>query len=262
MTLSDPTPEVRRDLMAACRTLMRSLLLSRENTGSEWVRRLGLAAKHVQDAARVIDPNMSTELEEVERIAGGLAKLYIANLLAQEEQDYASKSGRSSGEGDEDARFSGSSEAISIPDLLSFLQMQGTSGLLRVETVEEVITLEFEQGDLTNAYSNNSPPGFRLGEILVEHGDIEAKALEDFLRDFKPGKELLGNALQRKGLISAESLKFALESQVRLIFLRLLCSPQALYSFRRAPVEITNHRFNVMHMLLDASRIRDEVQSA
>jgi hypothetical protein len=242
---------------------MRSLLLSRDNAGKEWVRRLGLAAKHVQDAARVVDPAMSTEIQEVERIAGGLARLYIANLLAQEEQGYATEPTRSSRAlGTVSEGFRGCSDTISIPDLLSFLQMQCASGILKVETGDEVISLEFDQGDLTNTYSNNSPPGFRLGEILVERGDIDAAQLKEFLVDFTPGKELLGNALQRKGLISAESLKFALESQVRLIFLRLLCFEQARYTFLRAPVEITNHRFNVLHMLLDASRIRDEAQSA
>jgi hypothetical protein len=238
--------------------------MSRENSGADWIRRLRMAAKHVEDAARVVDPATASEREEIERIAGGLARLYMSNLLTEEERSYATESKRSpkvqvSGQ----EELSGSSLVVPIPDLLSFLQMQGVSGLLQVDTGQEVISLLFERGDLTNAYSDNSPPGFRLGEILVELGDIDADRLEAFLVGFEPGKEKLGNALQREGLISREALELALESQVRLIFLRLLCSGEARYRFQRAPADVarSEHRFNVLQLLLDASRIRDEAQT-
>jgi hypothetical protein len=238
--------------------------MSRENSGADWIRRLRMAAKHVEDAARVVDPATASEREEIERIAGGLARLYMSNLLTEEERSYATESKRSpkvpvSGQ----EELSGSSLVVPIPDLLSFLQMQGVSGLLQVDTGQEVISLLFERGDLTNAYSDNSPPGFRLGEILVELGDIDADRLEAFLVGFEPGKEKLGNALQREGLISREALELALESQVRLIFLRLLCSGEARYRFQRAPADAarSEHRFNVLQLLLDASRIRDEAQT-
>ena len=54
MPVGDKTPKVRRDLMDACRILMRSLLISRENEGAEWTRRLRMAVKHVEDAARAV----------------------------------------------------------------------------------------------------------------------------------------------------------------------------------------------------------------
>jgi hypothetical protein len=237
--------------------------MSRENSGADWARRLRMAAKHVEDAARAVDPATSSEREEIERIAGGLARLYMSSLLTEEERSYATEPERSSSSLPPDREeLQGSSQVVSIPDLLSFLQMQCVSGILHVDTGHEVISLAFEQGDLTNAYSDNSPPGFRLGEILVELGDIDADRLEAFLLGFQPGKEKLGNALQREGLISAKSLELALESQVRLIFLRLLCSEQARYRFHREPVEVySEHRFNVLQLLLDASRIRDEARS-
>jgi len=260
MPVGDKTPKVRRDLMDACRILMRSLLISRENEGAEWTRRLRMAVKHVEDAARAVDPATADERQEIERIAGGLARLYMSNLLTEEERGYATKSIEevpSLTAGGEE--LSGSSQVVPVPDLLSFLQMQGASGRMRVDTGEEVITLTFEQGDLTNAYSDNSPPGFRLGEILVELGDLDAERLQAFLSNFEPGREKLGDALQREGLISAEALRLALESQMRLIFLRLLCSENATYRFTRATSEDSGGpRFNVLQLLLDVSRIKDE----
>jgi len=149
----DPSPTARHDLMAACRALMRNLLLSQEVGGSEWIKRLTVAVRHVEEAARcgrrVGEPAGEAD---VGRLGGGLAKLYLDNLLSQEEKVYATESARSVESAEpERAGFHGFSWAISIADVLSFLQMQGASGLLRVNTGDEVISLVLEQGDLTNA---------------------------------------------------------------------------------------------------------------
>jgi len=45
-----------------------------------------------------------------------------------------------------------------------------------------------------------------------------------------------------------------------LIFLRLLCSEQAYFSFHRLAPGTGAQRFNVLQLLLDACRIRDEAR--
>ncbi len=79
-----PSPTARRDLMAACRALMRNLLLSQEAEGSEWTKRLESAVRHVEEAVRCVQPfGEPNGAEEGERIADGLAKLYLAKLLTK-----------------------------------------------------------------------------------------------------------------------------------------------------------------------------------
>ena len=251
-----------RSLLRACRQLMREILtISHEDRGEEWLSFLTAATRQVEEATRCVQDfdQRDSSSGEVERLANNLARLYMQDMLAREERHYASatadpKQGR---EG-----FQGFTWAISIPDLLSFLQMQAKTGVLRINIGTEVISLAIEEGDLVNAYSDNSPPGLRLGEILVRQGRLELERLHRFLEEFDLGKEPLGEALERAGLISRDELEEALEFQIRLIFVRLLCSEKAHFRFESGHVSGGRPgRYSIMQLLLDACRIHDEARS-
>ncbi len=248
-----------RKLLHACRRLMSAILtVSNEERDEEWLRRLSTATRQVDDARRCVrDTDGGSSGGEMEQLAGNLAKLYVRDMLAKEEQEYATDAESDPGrEG-----LHGHTWAISIPDLLSFLQVQGKTGVLHVNIGTEVISLVISEGDLVNAYSDNSPPGLRLGEILVEQGKIDSAKLQAFLVDFSYGRERLGDALEAEGLISHDELEQALEFQVRLIFARLLCSEKAYFRFHVGAVEHCRpQRYNIMQLLLDACRIHDEAK--
>jgi hypothetical protein len=258
---SSTQKELRR-LLRACRQLMREILtVSAAERSSEWISFLSAATRQVEEATRCVQDfdQRDSSTGEVERLANNLARLYVQDMLAREEQRFASSGDQKQGrEG-----FQGFTWAISIPDLLSFLQMQGKTGVLRINIGTEVISLALQEGDLVNAFSDNSPPGLRLGEILVRQGRIEMERLERFLSGFEFGKEPLGEALERAGLIQHDELEEALEFQIRLIFVRLLCSEKAHFRFETgAPPASLPSRYSIMQLLLDACRIHDEARSS
>ena len=263
--MSDPTIQSTqtelRNLLKACRRLMREILsVSHDERGIEHQRFLSAATRQVEEATRCVRDfeHQENPPGEVERLATNLAKLYLEDMLGREERHYATaaKDPNTGCEG-----FQGYTWAISIPDLLSFLQIQGKTGTLRVNLKSEVISLVIAEGDLVNAYSDNSPPGLRLGEILVRQGKIEMERLERFLKEFEIGTEPLGAALERAGLISNEGLQEALELQIRLIFVRLLRSEEAHFRFENGPIQGPRPaRYSIMQLLLDACRLHDEVK--
>ena len=250
-----------RTLLKACRLLMREILtVSHAERGVEHQRFLSAATRQVEEATRCVRDFelQDTRPGEVERLANNLAKLYLEDMLGREELHYAT-SATDPNVGQEG--FQGYTWAISIPDLLSFLQIQGKTGTLRVNLGREMISLVIAEGDLVNAYSDNSPPGLRLGEILVRQGRIEMERLEQFLQEFEIGTGPLGRALEHAGLISREELEEALELQIRLIFVRLLRSEEAHFRFENGPVGGPRPaRYSIMQLLLDACRLHDEVK--
>ena len=252
-----------RALLDACRGLMRSILtLSHEQRGEEWRRYLHTARQKVEEARSYVESSdgPAQRPEDVERLATNLARLFVRDMLAKEERLYSDAAGT---EPTRDG-FHGYTWAISVPDLLSFLQLQAKTGTLRVNIGSEVISLVLEEGDLIHAFSDNSPPGLRLGEILVEQGDLRFEDLQAFLVDFSTGTQRLGDALEHAGLITREQLKRALEFQTRLIFVRLLCSKRAYFRFHAGSPgeESPLSRYSVMSLLLDACRIQDEAKDS
>lgn len=154
----------------------------------------------------------------------------------------------------------GHSRTVPIPDLLSFLQMQGKTGVLRVVLPEEVISIQFERGDLVAAISSNSPPGCLLGELLVERGALHPRQLHAFLAYFTREHGPIGTALEVHDLVTEEQLRDALTTQIQLLFHRLLAADEALFEFRDGEAEELHPetRLNVTSLLLESARYVDE----
>ena len=249
-----------RTLLHACRELMSAILtVSHDEQDEEWSASLEAAEEKVREAIRIVRDRYAatSQPREVEHLANNLAKLYVQDMLAKDERRFATERDL------EPLRdgFHGYAWAVSITGLLSFLQVQAKTGTLRVNIGTEVISLVLEEGDLVSATSDNSPPGLRLGEILVEQGRIDPARLEAFLVDFAVGREPIGEALEREGLVDRQDLEAALELQVRLIFTRLLCSENAYFRFQiGGSSRGAGARYNITQLLLDSYRIQDEVR--
>jgi hypothetical protein len=155
--------------------------------------------------------------------------------------------------------LSGSSSVISVPEIVGMLQIHEKSGLLRVVTKTETIFMGLENGDLVYAYSDNSPPGFRLGQILVDQGAIDQARLNAFLAQHSADQGKLGEALERGELVTKEALRQAIEYQAQQLFFRAQES-SAFYSF--TPGEPATWGFTVrvavVRLLLESARLQDE----
>lgn len=155
--------------------------------------------------------------------------------------------------------FSGDSWSIPVPDLIGFLKMQAKTGELEVELPGEVVRMRFDHGQLVSAFSNATPTGQRLGEILVSMGALTEERLRSFLNCFSTSRVRLGEALLRGELVERDVLQAAVERQVQLLFHRILKAPEARYAFREGPpAEDDESRLDVTFLLLESARLLDE----
>ncbi|MBM3976098.1 MAG: DUF4388 domain-containing protein [Planctomycetes bacterium] len=257
-------------LLGACRLLLRSIL-SRTRTEDDaggWTVRLRTAKKHVDKAimSLSLDEDAVKQMQdvpagEVDRITASLTAHLVHDLLAEVDREHSAEvDERMAPVRDRDG-FHGYNWAIPLPELMGFLQVQQKSGVLRVNTGGEVISLVFDGGDLIHASSDNSPPGMRLGELLVSQSAIDMLRLEHFLLRYGAAPGRLGDALEAAGLITKAALRRALDSQVAGIFQRLFHSRDAYYAFREGhSVAGPQVRRNVCQLLLETCRVRDESQ--
>ncbi|MEM9381163.1 MAG: DUF4388 domain-containing protein [Planctomycetota bacterium] len=156
-------------------------------------------------------------------------------------------------------QFVGSTDALSIPELIGFFQLQAKTGILTIEGESETFTLEYLRGELVHVASSASPDGERLGETLVRLGHVTEEQLEEFLAQ-STGAERLGELLRRGDVISDEAVSEALQSQVQSIFHRLCAMSGCSFAFREGlqGEPQARARYNVTRLLLESARQRDE----
>ena len=160
--------------------------------------------------------------------------------------------------------FRGDTGSISIPDILQMIQMQAQSGILSVQLDDEMVQLEFEEGQIVHAFSRNSPAGQRLGEILVERGAISEEELKKILERLRAKNARFGDAVREEQVVEESELRAALDQQMQSLFHRLIASGSATYEFREGLEDATPDRANVnlTLLLLDSTRALDERASS
>lgn len=157
------------------------------------------------------------------------------------------------------ADFSGHTDAVSVPELIGFFQLQAKSGVLRIEASHEAFSLTYIDGDLCRVTSSNSPVGERLGELLVQLGHLTDERLQELMAADEPGMKI-GELLRRDGGLPAEAISAALELQIQGIFARLCDVSGARFTFHAGAGSdtATKRRYNVTHLLLETARRKDE----
>lgn len=222
-------------------------------------QKLRRARQNVESAVQCLDADTATEASEGRDQKSGWLRLKIASLTKNLIGGFKSTDDEQESTDGKDG-FHGDSWAIPIPDLLNFLQIQGKSGILRVSLETEVIYIEFNDGDLVHAYSDNPPIAMRLGEILVAQGAIDSKRLESFLFCYSKSQGMIGEALKRGELVDEKQLEKAVDFQVQQLFHRIFQVENATYHFRECEPELTHNanRRNVTSLLLESARAVDE----
>lgn len=158
----------------------------------------------------------------------------------------------------------GSSATISIPDFLGFLQVQGKTGLLQVTLPTERITMQLSRGDIVEAFSDNSPPDSRLGEILVEQGALDRESLQAFFVYHTRKQGRIGRALEVHELVTSDCLRTGLTEQVVRMVKRMLATSDAPFVFHEGRVDdsAVDFRLGVIELLLESARSSDEARWA
>ena len=152
----------------------------------------------------------------------------------------------------------GSEGIFSGPDLVSFLGVQQKTGLLEIRTPNQLFTLELDAGQVAHLQSNRAGKGERLGDILVELGVVERRAVEDAYRTNPRGR--VGELLFGNGLVTEEQLFEALQRQIHVLFQRLASEPMERFTFWAGPLLHAQERLrlNATALMLEAARVKDE----
>lgn len=246
MNQSAPEPQVKRALLEiahSCRSL-----IGRCNGISD----LGAATdpmNHLVQNARNVSRHLQTALSSLsmlERKSGSLkletansksghetiVARCVSNLLndldfPEADDDDWSKPGNTAQRVD----FKGLSWSIPITHLLTFLEGLGKTGMLQISTFEENFTLLLDGGEVIHASTDNSPPGLRLGEVLVSQGALTEGKLAKFVRDFGHRENFMGTAIVEEGYVTEDQLREALEYQVQALFQRIFVTEDSAFSF-------------------------------
>ncbi len=156
--------------------------------------------------------------------------------------------------------LTGTTEAIPLSSLVSFLADVQVTGVLRVYGEHETYVVQFEGGFLTYAHGDNPPEGMLLGEVLVDQGAIHRADLVRVLEQgWEPG-ETLGGLLVKRGYIRQEALSAALSTQIKDLGNRLFGETASRFRFYPGErmIERSDVRVSIMGLLLDSARLRDE----
>ena len=100
----------------------------------------------------------------------------------------------------------GHSDTIELGSVVEIIAVQRKSGLLRVRGQTETILLEFDEGDVVHAVSDNAPICDRLGEILVEQGALERDVLKGLLSKYADSRQKLGTHHEIQKLVGEARL--------------------------------------------------------
>ena len=159
------------------------------------------------------------------------------------------------------ARFTGTTLATPLADILSFLSTLQKTGILWVDTLRESCQIELAEGNVTYVSSDNPPPGERLGEILVHQGTITTRQLDRLLHSYASSFGMFGKELVSNGVITQEQLQRALSQQIRGIFLRLFSADIATYQFAQGIqlVADPDMRRNVTRLIVECVQWADEM---
>ncbi len=158
----------------------------------------------------------------------------------------------------------GNTSTIPITELLSFLAYGSKTGVLWVDSPEENFLVGLVDGQLRHANSDQTPPGLRLGEVLVHLGFLTERQLGRHLGRNSQVESVTGEALLESGIISDEELGAALSYQTRCLFQRLISTTNAVFRFGEGMEVALAYQvtLDINQLLLDHARVQDEAAYA
>jgi hypothetical protein len=154
----------------------------------------------------------------------------------------------------------GSTDTLAVPDLLNLLSTLKKTGSLTLQVGKTLYVLEFLEGAIVHAVTNERSPEYRLGTILEAQCKLTADQLRESLAAVERTKELLGSELLRTARVSEADLRMALELQVRQLFASIFSLGYARFSFEEGSISNIGQRvcLSTTQLLLETARRQDE----
>ncbi|MBK8480660.1 MAG: DUF4388 domain-containing protein [Proteobacteria bacterium] len=162
------------------------------------------------------------------------------------------------------AAFTGTLDALGLPELLDFLRVSRRTGTLVISASQGVGAIHLRAGMITGAVS---PGSASLGHRLVQRELIAPRQLATArrLQRRECPNELLGVILVRQGVVEAEAVRAVLEEQALATLVELIGWTSGCFAFDPDPQALTPRpavpsdlALDTQGLLLDALRLVDE----
>lgn len=154
---------------------------------------------------------------------------------------------------DRPSAMSGVLAEFPLPNLLEFLRSERRSGLLQIVSLAGVGEIRLSRGDIGSVSVSQVP---RLGELLIERGELDRPRLDAALAD-RPAGGPLGQQLVAAGL-PLDTLRAALRDQALRGLMELLTWERGQFSFIAEDRPPAPESWPTQGLLLDALRQLDE----
>jgi hypothetical protein len=156
----------------------------------------------------------------------------------------------------------GTLKDFSLADIFQLIGLQRKTGVLTLRGKDDTVTVTFLEGKVVAADSLNKRLENRLGNVLVKTGRLTPEQLNQALEIQRETLQRLGFILTHYNIISAESLRAALNLQIIQIIYRLFRWKDGEYHFSQETT-IEYDRDNVVPLtaesiLMEGARMIDE----
>lgn len=151
---------------------------------------------------------------------------------------------------------------FSILDVFQLIGIQQKSGVLTVKTVEDTVSIGFQEGLLVCADSQNSPKEMQLRRILVSSGRLTQQELDEALKANTDATTSLTSSLLKREICSQEDLAASLNLQLKRTLYNLFRFKEGEFIFDTdAPVVYEKdiaRPIEVNYLMMEAVQMTDE----
>lgn len=155
----------------------------------------------------------------------------------------------------------GTLESFSISEIFQLIATQGKTGVLEIDTGDNVARIRFVGGEILDAFPGKSEPSLYIGGMLVRAGLLTESQLEFALTQQKKNLRKLGDILIRMGTLRTREFQEMLALQRREMAYSLLRLKKGSYKFTPSDVDYEEEvdvLMSVGSILMEGSRQIDE----
>ncbi len=146
----------------------------------------------------------------------------------------------------------GSCQVFPIMSVLELLASQRKTGVMSLGLEDETVTLHIVEGAIVHVSCTPLRRGERLGEMLIEAGDVSIEHFMAFADTHRATGGLLGIALVDNKVVSEEALTRTLVHQLNKRLERVFASDDCSFEFHEGPIEAgTGLNISVAELLID-----------
>jgi hypothetical protein len=151
-------------------------------------------------------------------------------------------------------------QEFGLADILQLIYFQKKTGVLLIEGKDNKIKLTIVNGNITGLESENRAEEERLGRILVKKGLLTSENLKSALDLQKEENARLANILYKKGIVPKETLIETIQHQITDTLSLIFTWHEGRYEFipqEKAPSELPV-TIDTQHLLMDSLKTVDE----